>query len=172
MTVASQISTSTQKRTVSHPSRVCESCRTRKQKCDGDAPCGLCSNRGLTSTSCVYIPYIPKSSKPHRPSLPKVVCASCRSRKEKCDRVHPKCGSCSESGRECEFPEQTTAGGSRIKGDPPAAEPSTGTEAQSVQPDNSSIGDTGFVSVAATHPVVDQDSVSTGHLESWSPTFS
>jgi len=158
---------------VSHPSRVCESCRTRKQKCDGDAPCRLCSNRGLTSTSCVYRPYIPKSLKPNRPSLPKVVCASCRSRKEKCDRVHPTCGSCSESGRECEFPDQTTAGGSGIERDPPAAaETPTVTEAQSIQPDNHSTGDTGFVSVAATHPVVDQDFVSTGHLESWSPTFS
>ena len=35
-----------------------------------------------------------------------ISCVSCRKRKLKCDRVKPKCGTCSRLKHECEYPER------------------------------------------------------------------
>jgi hypothetical protein len=42
-----------------------------------------------------------------------ISCVSCRKRKLKCDRVKPKCGTCSRLRHECEYPERRRNLGSK-----------------------------------------------------------
>jgi hypothetical protein len=42
-----------------------------------------------------------------------ISCVSCRKRKLKCDRIKPKCGTCSRLRHECEYPERRRNLGSK-----------------------------------------------------------
>lgn len=42
-----------------------------------------------------------------------ISCVSCRKRKLKCDRVKPKCGTCTRLRHECEYPERRRNLGSK-----------------------------------------------------------
>jgi hypothetical protein len=42
-----------------------------------------------------------------------ISCVSCRKRKLKCDRIKPKCGTCSRLRHECEYPERRRTLGSK-----------------------------------------------------------
>jgi hypothetical protein len=48
-----------------------------------------------------------------KPSEKTISCVSCRKRKLKCDRVKPKCGTCTRLRHECEFPERRRHQGSK-----------------------------------------------------------
>jgi hypothetical protein len=52
-------------------------------------------------------------SKAPTPSDKTISCVSCRKRKLKCDRVKPKCGTCTRLRHECEFPERKRNVGSK-----------------------------------------------------------
>ena len=64
---------------------------------------------------------IPDADQPAGPSLTAnakssektISCVSCRKRKLKCDRVKPKCGTCTRLRHECEFPERRRNVGSK-----------------------------------------------------------
>jgi hypothetical protein len=62
---------------------------------DGDPPAG---------------PSITANAKPPEKTIS---CVSCRKRKLKCDRVKPKCGTCTRLRHECEFPERRRNQGSK-----------------------------------------------------------
>jgi Fungal Zn(2)-Cys(6) binuclear cluster domain len=48
-----------------------------------------------------------------KPPEKTISCVSCRKRKLKCDRVKPKCGTCTRLRHECEFPERRRNQGSK-----------------------------------------------------------
>lgn len=47
------------------------------------------------------------------PSNKTISCVSCRKRKLKCDRIKPRCGTCTRLRHECEFPERKRNLGSK-----------------------------------------------------------
>ena len=47
------------------------------------------------------------------PAEKTISCVSCRKRKLKCDRIKPKCGTCSRLRHECEYPERRRNLGSK-----------------------------------------------------------
>ena len=53
------------------------------------------------------------TSKVPPPTDKTISCVSCRKRKLKCDRVKPKCGTCTRLRHDCEFPERKRNMGSR-----------------------------------------------------------
>lgn len=55
-------------------------------------------------------PSLPANAKPTEKTIS---CVSCRKRKLKCDRVKPKCGTCTRLRHECEFPERRRNVGSK-----------------------------------------------------------
>ena len=52
-------------------------------------------------------------TKAHPPSDKTISCVSCRKRKLKCDRIKPRCGTCTRLRHECEFPERKRNLGSK-----------------------------------------------------------
>ena len=54
-----------------------------------------------------------KDDRPNAPTEKTISCVSCRKRKLKCDRVKPKCSTCSRLRHECEYPERRRNLGSK-----------------------------------------------------------
>lgn len=48
-----------------------------------------------------------------KPSDKTISCVSCRKRKLKCDRIKPRCGTCTRLRHDCEFPERKRNLGSK-----------------------------------------------------------
>lgn len=83
---------------------------------DATAECQLDSSRSSllgSSNGSQQAPAKEPGDKPTAPIEKTISCVSCRKRKLKCDRVKPKCSTCTRLRHECEYPERRRNLGSK-----------------------------------------------------------